>query len=155
MDVKVGLWRKLSAEELMLLKTVVLEKTLESFLDCKEIQPVHLKGNQSWIFFAKTEAEVETPIFCHLMWRTDSLEKTLTVGRVKAGREGGNRGWDGWMASPPLNVSNFWELLMDKEAWYTPVPGVTKSRTWLCIWTELIVTPHARISSWHISILNV
>ena len=64
MDVKFGLQRKLRAEELMLLNSVVLEKTLESPLDCKEIQPVHPKGNQSWIFIGRTDAEAEAPILC-------------------------------------------------------------------------------------------
>ena len=63
MDVRVGLQRKLSAEELMLLNCVVLGKTLESPLDCKEIQPVHPKGDQSWVFIGRTDAEAETPVF--------------------------------------------------------------------------------------------
>ena len=62
--------------------TVVLEKTLESPLDCKEIQPVNPKGNQSWIFIGRTDAKAETPVLGHLMWRTDSLEKTLILGRT-------------------------------------------------------------------------
>ena len=62
MDVRVGLWRRLSTEELMLLNCVVLEKTLESPLDCKEIQPVHSKGDQSWVFIGRTDAKAETPI---------------------------------------------------------------------------------------------
>jgi len=79
---------------------VVLEKTLESPLDCKEIKPVHPKENQSWIFIGRISAEAETPILWPLMWRPDSLEKTLMLGKLKAGGEGDNRGWDGWMASP-------------------------------------------------------
>ena len=78
--------------------TVVLEKTPESPLDCKGIQPVHPKGNQSWIFIGRTDAEAEAP-FGHLMWRANSLEKTLMLESLKAGGEGDNRGWDGWMAS--------------------------------------------------------
>ena len=80
--------------------TVVLEKTLESPLDCKEIQPINPKGIQSWIFIGRTDAEVQAPVLwssLHLIRRTDSLEKTLMLG--KAGGEGDNRGWDGWMAS--------------------------------------------------------
>ena len=80
--------------------TVVLEKTLESPLDGKEIQPVNPKGNQSWIFIGRTDAEVETPIFGHLMWKTDSLEKILMLRKIeKAGGEEEDRGWDGWMLS--------------------------------------------------------
>ena len=78
--------------------TVMLEKTLESPLDCKEIKPVDLKGNQSWIFTGRTDAEAEAPYFGHLMQRADSLEKTLMLGKLRAA-EGGDRGWDGWMAS--------------------------------------------------------
>ena len=79
---------------------MVLEKTLESPLDCKEIQPVHPKGDQSWVFIGRTDAEAETPIFGHLMQRVDSLEKTLMLGRIGEGREGDGRGPDGWMESP-------------------------------------------------------
>ena len=75
--------------------TVVLEKTLESPLDCKEIQPVHRKGNQSWIFLGRTDAEAEIPIF----WPPDA--NYWLIGRLKVGGEGNDRGWDGWMASQP------------------------------------------------------
>ena len=77
----------------------MLEKTLESPLDCKEIQPVHPKGNQSWIFIGRTDTEAETPILWTLMWRTDSFEKTLMLGKIEVGGEADDRGWDGWMAS--------------------------------------------------------
>ena len=80
--------------------TVVLEKTLESPLDCKEIQLVNPKGNQSWIFTGRMDAEAETQYFGHLMWRTDSLEKTLKLGKIEGGRRREWRGWAGWMASP-------------------------------------------------------
>ena len=80
--------------------TVVLEKTLESPLDCKEIHPVHPQGNQSWIFTGRTDVEAETPILGHLMRRTDSLKKTLMPEKTEGTRRRGNRGWDGWMASP-------------------------------------------------------
>ena len=70
--------------------TVVLEKTLESPLDCWEIQLVHPKGNQSWLFTGRTDAEAETPIFGHLMRRTDSFEKTLMLGKIESRRR---RGW--------------------------------------------------------------
>ena len=78
---------------------MVLEKTLESPLDCKEIQPVHPKGDQSWVFIGRNDAEAETPILCHLMRRADSFEKTLMLGRLKSGGEGDDRRRDGWMAS--------------------------------------------------------
>jgi len=70
--------------------TVVLEKILESLLDCKEIQPDHPKGNQSWIFIGRINIKGATPVFWHLMWRTDSLEKTLMLGKIEGGRR---RGW--------------------------------------------------------------
>ena len=71
---------------------MVLEKTLESPLDCKEIQAVHRKGDQSWVFIGRTDAEAETPVFGHLMGRVDSLEKTLMLGGMEAGGDGGDRG---------------------------------------------------------------
>ena len=97
----VWMW-ELDCEESWVLKnwcfwTVVLEKTLESPLDSKEIRPVHPKGNQSWIFLGRTDAEA--PIFWLLMRRTDSFEKTWCWERLKAGGEGDDREWDGWMAS--------------------------------------------------------
>ena len=84
---RVGLQRKLSAEELMLL--VVLDKTLESPLDCKEIQPVHPKGNQSRVFIERTDVEAETPILWHLTRRADSFEKTMMLGKIEGGRRQG------------------------------------------------------------------
>ena len=70
---------------------MVLEKTLDGPLDCKEIQPVHPKGNQSWVFTGRTDVEAEVPIL-HLMQRADSLEKTLMLGKLRAGGEGDDRG---------------------------------------------------------------
>ena len=71
---------------------MVLDKTLESPLDCKEIQPVHPKGDQSWVFIGRTDVEAETPILGHMMGRTDSFEKTLMLRKMKAGGEGDERG---------------------------------------------------------------
>ena len=98
MDVRIGLQRKLSAKELMLLNCGSLEKTLESLLDCQEIKPVHPKGNWSWIFIGRTDVEAETPKLWQAIWRTDSLEKILML-RLTAGEEGDDRGWDSWLAS--------------------------------------------------------
>ena len=78
--------------------TVVLEKTLKSPLDCKEIKPVNTKGNQSWILIGSTDAEAEAPI--HFIPRADSLERPWCWERLRSGKEVGNRRWDGWMASP-------------------------------------------------------
>ena len=117
MNVRVGLWRKLSTK-ILCFWTVVLEKTLESPLDCKEIQPVHPKGDQSWVFIGRTDAEAETPILGHLMQEVDSLENTLMLGGIGGRRR---RGWqrmrwlDGITDSMDIN-SRSW--------WWTGRPGV-------------------------------
>ena len=91
--------------------TVVLEKTLESPLTCKEINP---KGSQSWIFIRRTDAALKLLYFGHLMWRTDSLEKTLMLGKIEGRRRRGRWGWDGWMASR-LNGHEFEQAPGDGE----------------------------------------
>ena len=113
------------------LLTVVLEKTLESPLDCKGIQPVHPKGNQSWIFMEGLILKLKLQHFGHLMWRTDSSEKPLVLRMIEG--EGDNRGWDGLMASLTWRT---WIWACSRNWWWTGKPGaavlgVTKSWTWL------------------------
>ena len=119
---------------------VVLEKTLESPLDCKEMKPIHPKGDQSWIFIGRSDAEAEAPI----LWPPDEKNwltgKDPDAGKDRRQEEKGTTedemvGWHYWLNGHEL--SKLWELVMDRETWHAAVLAVSKSWTWLSDWTQL------------------
>ena len=112
-------------------------RLFKSPLDCKEIQPVHPKGNQSWIFIERTDAEAQ--YFVHLLWRTDSFEKTLMLGKIEGRRRGQQRmRWlDAFTDMMDTSLSKFPELVMNREAWWAAVHRIPKSQTQLSNWRAL------------------
>ena len=140
---------------------MLLEKTPESPLDCKEIQPVHPKGDQSWVLIGRTDVEAESPILWPPDAKADSFEKTLMLGKIEGMRGRGRqriRWLDGITNTLDMNVSKLRVIAKDREAWHATVHGVAKSRTQLSDFTftfhfralEKEMATHSSVLAWRI-----
>ena len=121
--------------------TVVLEKTLEGPVDCKEIQPVHSEGDQPWDFFGRNDAKAEAPVLWPPYAKSWLIGKDSDAGRDWGQEEKGttqDEMADGITDSMDVSLSELREMVMDREVWRAAIHGVTKSRAWLSNWTELM-----------------
>ena len=152
MDVRVGLWRRLKLKNLCFW-TVVLEKTLESSLDCKEIQPVHSEGDQPWDFFGRNDAKAETPILWPPHAKSWLIGKDFDVGRDWGQEEKGTTE-DDITDSMHMSLGELRELVMDREAWRAAIHEVPKSQTQLSDWIELNWTERPKQMERHPTLLD-